>query len=90
MKSDAELALDEIQFHIDALNTIILGISMDVTGCGDILRTLNFALGSMREKRQTIISLIENEKLFMVDSFGGGTNHESAHKAIPVRGEEEL
>lgn len=54
--------LEEIQFHINALRSIILGISLDGNACRDILRTLNYSLGLLREKRNEIRMEIDSSE----------------------------
>jgi hypothetical protein len=50
-----EQQIDEIQFHIDALRSIILANAMNTRPCLEIQRTLSFAMGVLRERREKLI-----------------------------------
>lgn len=50
-----EQQIDEIQFHIDALRSIILANAMNPRPCIEIQRTLSFAMGVLRERRESLI-----------------------------------
>ena len=47
--------IEELQFHIDSLRSIILANAMDDNPWLDLQRTLSFAMGIMREKREALI-----------------------------------
>jgi hypothetical protein len=46
--------LEEVQFHIDAMRSIILGLTMNGDSDPNIYRALNYSLGVLREKRESI------------------------------------
>jgi hypothetical protein len=46
--------IDENQMHINALRSMILGNVMDGRPCMEIQRTLSFALGILRERREVL------------------------------------
>lgn len=50
-----EQQIDEVQFHIDSLRSIILANAMETRPCLEIQRTLSFAMGVLRERRESLI-----------------------------------
>lgn len=58
--------IEELQFHIDSLRSIILANAMDANPWLDLQRTLSFAMGIMREKREALIyeQRLIDERLF--------------------------
>ena len=51
-------AIEELNYHINALNTIVLGMRLDQKPCLDIIRSLEFSICNLREKRQSIDTIL--------------------------------
>lgn len=64
--------IDEVQFHIDSLRSIILANAMDSNPWLDLQRTLSFAMGILREKREALIYEKHQSDQLMFDNTEEG------------------
>lgn len=51
--------INETQFHINCLRSIILGIEIDANPCNEIIRTLSFAMSVLRDRREYLVRIKE-------------------------------
>ena len=47
--------IDEVQFHINGLRSIILGHEMHPRPCPEISRTLSFCMSELRDRREELV-----------------------------------
>lgn len=58
MEWSIEEQIEETQFHINGLRSIILGHEMHPSPCPEISRTLSFAMSALRDRREQLVRKI--------------------------------
>lgn len=54
--------IDEVQFHINGLRSLILGNALSPHPCPEIQRNLSFALGILRDHRERLVSQLDESQ----------------------------
>lgn len=54
MSGSIDEQIEETQFHINGLRSIILGYEMSPRPCPEIRRTLSFAMSALRDRREQL------------------------------------